>query len=213
MFCMGARAREIDEIVDSNTFFHHLMMATSAHFVCDRWILSNCCTCPAETETKCKTKSNSNSLIFSYSLSHHIRKFPFQLLTYRGEVLQQLIFFLFPFPLLSRGVNLSVTSSFPLPSPRVPFPVASRAAAGALLLPQQEARSYSATSSSSSSPSSSSRSLHASSTSDARTAGTRDRLGAEARTAQQSTSSAGPPFLRRNTAARQRPVRRQATAT
>ena len=41
---------------------------------------------------------------------------------------------------MSRGVNLSVTSSFPLPSPRVPFPVASRAAAGALLLPQQEAR-------------------------------------------------------------------------
>ena len=139
---MGARAREIDEIVDSNTFFHHLMMATSAHFVCDRWMLSNCCTCPAETETKCKTKSNSNSLIFSYSLSHHIRKFPFQLLTYRGEVLQQLIFFLFPFPLLSRGVNLSVTSSFPLPSPRVPFPVASRAAAAALLLPQQEARPH-----------------------------------------------------------------------
>ena len=140
MFCMGARAREIDEIVDSNTFFHHLMMATSAHFVCDRWILSNCCTCPAETETKCKTKSNSNSLIFPYSLSHHIRKFPFQLSTYRGEILHQLDFSLFPFPLLSRGVNLSVTSSFPLPSPRVPFPVASRAAAGALLLPQQEAR-------------------------------------------------------------------------
>ena len=54
---MGARVREIDEIVDSNTFFHHLMMATSAHFACDRWMLSICCTCPAETETKCKTKA------------------------------------------------------------------------------------------------------------------------------------------------------------
>jgi len=87
-----------------------------------------------------RTKSNSNSLIFPYPLSHHIGEFPFQLSTYRGEVLQQLDFSLSPFPLLSRGVNLSVTSSFPLPSPRVPFPVASRAAAGALLLPQQEAR-------------------------------------------------------------------------
>ena len=86
-----------------------------------------------------RTKSNSNSLIFPYPLSHHIGEFPFQLSTYRG-VLQQLDFSLSPFPLLSRGVNLSVTSSFPLPSPRVPFPVASRAAAGALLLPQQEAR-------------------------------------------------------------------------
>ena len=87
-----------------------------------------------------RTKSNSNSLIFPYPLSHHIGEFPFQFSTYRGEVLQQLDFSISPFPLLSRGVNLSVTSSFPLPSPRVPFPVASRAAAGALLLPQQEAR-------------------------------------------------------------------------
>ena len=226
---MGARAREIDEIVDSNTFFHHLMMATSAHFVCDRWILSNCCTCPAETETKCKTKSNSNSLIFSYSLSHHIRKFPFQLLTYRGEVLQQLIFFPFPFPSpVTWGQLIShIFLSPPLPSRsfprreqsrrRRPPPPSARSptspsSARSCSAPSSK-RSYSATSSSSSSPSSSSRSLHASSTSDARAAGTRDRLGAEARTAQQSTSSAGPPFLRRNAAARQRPVRRQATAT
>lgn len=32
-FCMGARARAVDEIVDNNTLFSHLMIATSAHFV------------------------------------------------------------------------------------------------------------------------------------------------------------------------------------
>ena len=32
LFFMGARARAIDEIVDSNTLFPHLMIVTSAHF-------------------------------------------------------------------------------------------------------------------------------------------------------------------------------------
>jgi hypothetical protein len=49
LFCMGARARVVDEIVDSNTLFPHLMMAMSSHFAyvdSNRQLLSNCCTCP-----------------------------------------------------------------------------------------------------------------------------------------------------------------------
>ena len=70
-------------------------------------------------------------MIFPFSLSHHIGKSPFQLSTYRGEVLQQLDFSLSPFPLLSRGVNLSLSHlhhflSPPLPSCSFPRPSASR---------------------------------------------------------------------------------------
>jgi len=39
-----------------------------------------------------RCKSNSNRLIFSFSLSHHIGKFPFSISTYMEEVLQQIDF-------------------------------------------------------------------------------------------------------------------------
>lgn len=51
LFCMGARAIA-DEIVDSNTFFPHLMMATSAFFTyvdLYRRLLSNYRTYPKFT--------------------------------------------------------------------------------------------------------------------------------------------------------------------
>ena len=64
----------------------------------------------AQTEQPKKHRVHSNSLIFFLSpfssYSHHIEKFPFQLLIYRGEIFQQLDFFFFSFPLLSIGVNL-----------------------------------------------------------------------------------------------------------
>ena len=49
VICMGARAKAVDEIVDINTLFPHLMTATSAHFAymdLYRRLLSNRCTCP-----------------------------------------------------------------------------------------------------------------------------------------------------------------------
>ena len=44
------------------------------------------------------SKSNSNRLIFPFPLFHHIGKSHFSISTYREEVLQQIDFFLFPFP-------------------------------------------------------------------------------------------------------------------
>jgi len=32
LFCIGVQSKAVDEIVDNNTFFPHLMMATSTHF-------------------------------------------------------------------------------------------------------------------------------------------------------------------------------------
>ena len=52
LFCMGARARAVDEIVDINILFPHLMMTTSAHFAYFAYVnlykrmLSNYCACP-----------------------------------------------------------------------------------------------------------------------------------------------------------------------
>ena len=64
-----------------------------------------------------RAKSNSNSLIFSFPLSHHIGKSPFLFSTYRGEVLQQLDFFLssFPPPVTWGQPVIHIFSFFPLP--------------------------------------------------------------------------------------------------
>ena len=46
---MGARARAVNKIVDSNTLFPHLMMTTSTHFAymdLYKRLLSNYCACP-----------------------------------------------------------------------------------------------------------------------------------------------------------------------
>ena len=56
LFRMGARARVVDEIVDSNTLFSYLMRTTSAHFTyvdLYRQLLSNCCTCPGILSLLC----------------------------------------------------------------------------------------------------------------------------------------------------------------